>query len=314
MSPATVTADGLLMAATESRRPNSPSVVSSSIRIRGVGVEADGEHPALPARPLLQSAAVIDHLDGLFESEQTRGGARPPHRRCGRSRRPGVSRNPRVVRPARPGWRSWPVGRTRSAPYGTRPRRGGARRSGTNGCTGTVPVAAQEAVGECREGVDEPAAHPPPLGPCRCTRTRAGARWRRYGRRWSGRRRRGRSCRRASSMSSAITVCQWLRWVRRRASVYCRSGSVTSGSASRWSASRAAAAANASSLRAGSAGRSAPWARRRRRWGGRRVGGSAITTWALVPPKAEQFTPTTRLLPSEAACRWRGCRSSGPAG
>ena len=35
------------------------------------GVEADGEHPALPTGALLESAPVVDHLDRLLEGEQT---------------------------------------------------------------------------------------------------------------------------------------------------------------------------------------------------------------------------------------------------
>ena len=34
-------------------------------------VQADGEHPALSARALLESASVVDHLDRLLEGEQT---------------------------------------------------------------------------------------------------------------------------------------------------------------------------------------------------------------------------------------------------
>ena len=70
-SPATVTADGLLIAATETRRPNSSSACPVDRPHQRFGVEADGEHPALSARALLESASVVDHLDRLLEGEQT---------------------------------------------------------------------------------------------------------------------------------------------------------------------------------------------------------------------------------------------------
>ena len=71
LSPAMVTADGLLIAATDTRRPNSSRALSVDRLHQRFGVEADGEHPALSAGALLESASVVDHLDRLLEGEQT---------------------------------------------------------------------------------------------------------------------------------------------------------------------------------------------------------------------------------------------------
>ena len=130
LSPATVTADGLLIAATDTRRPNSSSIFPSIVPHQRFGVEADGEHPALPAGALLESASVVDHLDRLLEGEQT--GEMVGGHFTGAVADHGIGSYPELLRAARPvrsEWRSWPVARSPSPPCENGSHRVGARRA-----------------------------------------------------------------------------------------------------------------------------------------------------------------------------------------
>ena len=66
-----VTADGLLIAAIDTRRPNSSSVFSSTVAMSVSASRPTASMRPMPAGALLQAAAVVDHPHGLLEGQQT---------------------------------------------------------------------------------------------------------------------------------------------------------------------------------------------------------------------------------------------------
>ena len=71
LSPATVTADGLLIAAIDIRCPMSSSVSGIDGLHEQLGAEADCEHASESGCALLQATSVVDHVDRLLEGEDT---------------------------------------------------------------------------------------------------------------------------------------------------------------------------------------------------------------------------------------------------
>ena len=154
--------------AVDRRHRHSPAELGDRIRVEGaqqrLGVEPDGEHPAQAGGALLQSAAVVDHLDRLLEREQTRQvvgsdfpGTVPDH---------GVRTKTELGELLGQGELHSEVRRLRELGF-PHPRAGFVAKQfideGPVRVLRELPVAAFDRVGEGGKRTEQSATHPPPL-------------------------------------------------------------------------------------------------------------------------------------------------------